>query len=366
MSGKRVPIWLASAGSKWQGAWKKRLGLWVAIVSLFVSVGYSIARIAPFLSDSVLFWLKLFSFVVTAVFGVVGIVSDFKDKNGNLTVLGKLNLAGLVLAAIMGVIVQKIESDNTAKATAEEKKSFEKLLGQNQIVLGQVARNLERVGDTITVSFQVQLLFTGSEFAYVPKSLQQNISRMYRAGRVPDEHTRVLGTLDGKSKSVMFDRKSALIPTDGGSQANLTMAPFVIQFSKTPPQFDARCLPISKPDLTYQWDDRSKGLRSTLPRFLGPGFEDLVLDYEGSEPWITESSEGAVFKLEPGFSSNKLLSGVDFDQAYVEVVSAVLVEFLLERIDIQIGQRHLQVDASKLRPDDKCGHRMYRLPKITD
>jgi hypothetical protein len=138
------------------------------------------------------------------------------------------------------------------------------------------------------------LLFTGSEFAYVPKSLEKNISRMYRAGRVPDEHTRIFRTLDGKTKTVMFDRKSALIPTDGGSQANLTKAPFVIEFSKTPPQFDARCFPISKPDLRYQWDDRSKGLSSTLTDFLGPGFEDLVLD-DGFGLWITESSEDAVF-----------------------------------------------------------------------
>jgi len=64
-----------------------------------------------------LFWLKVASFAITSVFGIIAVLHDFKAKGdnqekgaGHLNFWGKLTLAGLGVAALIGAVSQVAET----------------------------------------------------------------------------------------------------------------------------------------------------------------------------------------------------------------------------------------------------------------
>ena len=133
--------WFRTVRAACKRLWPSGWGLRVSIFSVCFGTIFFVARITPLLSDSILFWLKLFSFVITATLGVVGIVTDFKDEQSKkLTRAGKLNLAGLALAAVIGIMAQRAEYNSANKSSEQAKKSLADLNNQNRIVLARIIR----------------------------------------------------------------------------------------------------------------------------------------------------------------------------------------------------------------------------------
>ena len=62
---------------------------------------------------------KASSIALTGAFGILGLVKDFKDKHGKITVWGRVALAGILLSTGFGIAAQLIESYQ-AKRTAQE------------------------------------------------------------------------------------------------------------------------------------------------------------------------------------------------------------------------------------------------------
>ena len=336
--GQRTSPRLEASREESSTLWRQRWGLWLSIGFACIAVIFFVSQITPLLPDVVLFWLKLVSFVMTAALGVIGVVTDFRDEQKKLTRPGKLNLAGLALAAVVGIMAQKAEYDSAAKSSAEAKKSFEKLVQQNQAVLGQVVRGLEPVGDTITVRYIVKIPLDNSELKSTRKYLNRKIADAVHSGLRGDKHTLFLASLSNPPLVVArFDRKSSLIPPDDAyGRPTLTQAPFVIQFFKSPPKLQSDCKSFPKPDLSYRWDSRSRGLQSRFAEFTESDLEDVELGYDPRNSWVGESAEGSIFRLEN--SSTALLSAVDFDQVYVRLLSNLLVPFEIEQLEIKIGQ----------------------------
>src|SRR5258708_39813537 len=86
-------------------------------------------------------WWKAISIVLTGFFGVLGLLTNFKDKNtGRITKWGKFSLAGILVSICMGVAAQLKE------VTAQQKARDESALKTLQIVTATqtTLHNLER------------------------------------------------------------------------------------------------------------------------------------------------------------------------------------------------------------------------------
>jgi len=72
--------------------------------------------------DFVTAW-KASSIVLTGFFGILGLVKDFKTKDGHVTFWGRVSLAGILASSVLGVAAQLKESSDTErdrKTTADQ------------------------------------------------------------------------------------------------------------------------------------------------------------------------------------------------------------------------------------------------------
>jgi len=113
--------------------------------------------------DFVAGW-KAVSVGLTAVFGLLGLLTEFKHKEtGKITGWGKLALLGILTSGVMGVIAQLKESSDqeiSRKATAQETLS---LVHQT----GQAVRDVQRVLsplDTAYVEFSFEVPCSSSKY----------------------------------------------------------------------------------------------------------------------------------------------------------------------------------------------------------
>jgi hypothetical protein len=110
--------------------------------------------------------LKLGSLAIAGGLGVIGLLNDFKDKNGNLTTWGRIGLLGLVFSCVVGVATEVTDAHNQAadanrqKAIAEEQtqKVREQLRLANETNgrMEQVLRQSEAVQTTATQTLEKQ------------------------------------------------------------------------------------------------------------------------------------------------------------------------------------------------------------------
>jgi hypothetical protein len=77
--------------------------------------------------DFVSIW-KASSIVLAGAFGILGLLTEFKDKDKKITKWGRISLIGILVTTLLGVIAQvKESSDSSDKALALAKKSDETL-----------------------------------------------------------------------------------------------------------------------------------------------------------------------------------------------------------------------------------------------
>jgi hypothetical protein len=397
MSGSRTPVWKAPDETIVY-AWKERWDVMAGALFVCFAVVFFVARITPWLSDTSLFWLKLVSFIITAMLGVVGVVTDFKDANKNLTRPGKLNLAGLALAAVIGIMAQKAEYASNRKASDEARDKLSSLNRQNQAVLSnveslirsnnqlftttnktntltqqtlhQVSRNLESMGETIFVSYKANFLLENSEL----KKAAANLSA--RARKLPyddnnvfrDDDTYVERVSDESGEpayEIRFDMKSMFASDLPPTEVPLSHVPFDIRFHKGPPHLVGTCERFSEKSIAnYEYDE---GLSIQREPWSGLVFHwgPLALVYKTKDNFISQSSEhNVVFRL---LGSSTALSALDFSQAYmiVWVYPESISEFT--NFSVTIGKRTFKVPMKEfpLQHSPGCPGFMYQLPIIS-
>jgi hypothetical protein len=103
-------------------------------------------------SEYFLLVLKVSSLAIAGLLGVIGLLNDFKDKQGKLTRWGKVSLLGLVLSGAVGVGTELIDSERQKeeerKRTLEAREQRDQIFEQLSIAT-ETQGNVERVlGDT--------------------------------------------------------------------------------------------------------------------------------------------------------------------------------------------------------------------------
>jgi hypothetical protein len=371
----------------WKNSWKEHWGLPVSGVSAGMAVVFFVYRITPWFSDTALFWLKLGSFIITAILGAIGVVTDFRDVNKNLTRPGKINLAGLALAAFIGIIAQKAEYDSTTKASAEAKKSLSDLNEENQTVLkkvqtvletsmttnsltrgtlNQVNRNLEMAGDTIVVNYEAEIPLRAWELENSTDPLREQIEELAANGRYSDEHSsiEVRGAKeDQKVYVATFDKESILMPQNLLAKGLLANPVFVIFFHKVQPVVSTNCLKRPSSDALYEWDETLTAARTPKFHVDETQIGTLMLTYSTSLDFVFQSSHfEAVFKVRE--NPGNMLSTLDFSRAYMRIAIPLGSKVRFSRFVVKIGQRPFVVPIKQL-VQDSCDGFTYRLPKIS-
>src|SRR5215471_8682714 len=389
--------------------WKQRRAAWRQVWNLRYKLPFavgvaSIALVAlafvvtPKLPKAYLFWLKLAAFLITAILGVLGIFTDFKDTNKKVTRTGWLNAAGLGLALIVGVMAQYIENDKTVKTEKEqqqrsedEKTALKDLNAKNQMVLEnvasllkknndilnvtqgtlhQVGRNLETIGDTVVVRYRIEFISKDQDFKEAEKTLNEMIMALPKTGPLSsfeDSHTWVTPLFNPKGTfTAYFDKHSSLMPNKLGVDSSLKTVPFTIIFYKSWPKVSpskaAACYDLFHAGVEYNWNE---ALTASLPpdRNLEIRLDPPELKYDTArgDNIIEQFSEsGSVFKRVP--SSGAMLSAQDFGGAYVRMLPFPYANIRFTNVSIQVGQRFFKVPVDKLVPD-VCHGMRYRLPK---
>lgn len=109
------------------------------------------------------FWdlWKSASIALTGLFGVLGLLTNYKDKDtGRLTGWGRLNLAGILLSATMGILSQWAEIQGKARTAAEaavKAQAAADLANKTAAEASTAAQNTEQlIGDVLDVSRRTQ------------------------------------------------------------------------------------------------------------------------------------------------------------------------------------------------------------------
>ena len=359
---------------------------WIIGALMFITIIGLALWLTPKLPDAALFWLKLFSFIATAAFGVIGVTTDFKDDKRKLTLIGKVNLATLVLAALIGVIAQKAENDNSRSASERENKALKGLNDQNQEVLSNVAsvistnsvllknseisnqmtreslhqglRDLELFGDKITVHYVVQLDLHSTKLQGVEEYIGAKLAAVGHEGYFRDEHTLVFAP-SATVLEAQFDDISELMPEEKAARTFLSSPMFSIAVYKQKPKRQkaggsvGQCWNDGKADALFYWDrETTRSFDSPMPIAATRLFESR---FWKPNTGIMEQHGYGMFKV---FVRNpEMLSAVDFEGKYAVLFVADKAVSDITLVSIQIGPRHFELHG--LFEQDECGNRLF-------
>ena len=116
------------------------------------------------------FWdlWKAISIGLTGLFGVLGLLTNYKDKvTGRITGWGKLNLAGIILSAAMGMLSQWVDTQRKTRSAEESAVKAQKaadLANETANRAGAAAGNTERlIGDLLQVSRRTEAIARGTD-----------------------------------------------------------------------------------------------------------------------------------------------------------------------------------------------------------
>src|SRR3954452_7118835 len=69
--------------------------------------------------------LKAVSTVATGLFGVLGVLTNYKDKDGKVTKWGKVAITGICFSATISLVLYGLESVKATKGAVEAKKQYD-------------------------------------------------------------------------------------------------------------------------------------------------------------------------------------------------------------------------------------------------
>jgi len=298
----RVPVWRKSTAEP-KFAQKYWFAVLVGAASIVAGLFYRYASQIP---DKWLFYLKIASFSVTAFLGVIGVITDFKDEHKRLTKAGKLNLFGLIFAAVIGVVTQRAENIRADNS------------GREAEILR--LRSLEPISDTVFVDYESVISLEerlyeekrpkGSFKGPASKLLRKLQERAKQFKNVQsDAHTEISLDRNGNLVRVTFDEESSFAK-------GIVNYPVVVglYFSKHTPQFGSQC--SSKPDLGYSLDGNQ--LRGLSERYRG--LHSLYFEYLVDPPQLSTTLRNVQLRLDQVAQSRELSSVLDLSGAYVQLI----------------------------------------------
>lgn len=251
--------------------------------------------LTKFVAENWQITLKVVAVAISGTLGIVGMLNDFKDKNGRLNRWGKLNLLGLVVASLVGLVIevaenreqrekdreaQALQSEQLAKAietNGEVKRVLEtsqgvqkgvtatleeqsKLLGANQRTFREVERGFTPLGSDVMVEYELELPIDDHRFQMLRTILQQDVDKFLQAPPAPsrisdftqeDGITLHTESFQHKLSSAQFlPEGGAVLGTGGWPSQVMSGPPFRLKVWKKSPTL-SDCKIMANPDVAF-------------------------------------------------------------------------------------------------------------------
>jgi hypothetical protein len=364
-----------------------------------------------------LFWLKVASFAITSVLGIIAVLHDFKEKDGkkeksetHVNFWGKLTLAGLVVATLIGVAAQVEESReqkdkddknvNALNGLTEKNQTLlnnnEALLSNNKALLDNnqtllvkvgstlegVQRNLQKVDDSMQVDYVLRIPLndtfpSGTVIGNYPDRLSAKLKELHEKNQGRESSVFPITAKDTKVRirndngTLIYDAEfgvnSDLMPDDGIKRLMLSKVPFQISFWKDRPLIDHGTFRLRPDKLAAEYQPPLDQL--SLQKILRT-------TYNSAEHSVKQgTNSGVIFRLNrnPGgfvsvldFRGMFMLVETDDDRPGIFPPDRGLFPVRFCFLSIQLGTtvsiRIPLQDATA----DKAGSILYQLPKSFD
>ncbi len=221
--------------------------------------------------DALLAVLKFVGAATAGVLGVAGLIFDFKNSDGRLNRTGYYVLAGIILAALVGMGTSLVEAHKAGSEAKQQMARTEQLLHEidravQPITMLKTYHRLEIVPkDPVVTSYIDQIRTT----------VENEIDDLRKEGPAPLKdglHTSATD-IHGDPLSVTIDEKSALWPHDnaayiGDAAREFAFGIFIMRTPVRPPisivggaaDFSASALPLQH-NASLEWEALSLCIR---------------------------------------------------------------------------------------------------------
>ncbi|MBX3568803.1 MAG: hypothetical protein KF914_12150 [Rhizobiaceae bacterium] len=281
--------------------------------------------------DVALSALKFVSIGSTLGFGVLALLTKYKDEDGKTTKWGKIALIGVFATGLISAATQSIEiaRSNQARIASEEKTQRD--IEANSRLLDQINRSLNPLVD-VTASFWIRVPSDEPRLKAFFDRFRAEVKPIIAAMEAGPRGSMPYGIVgssrnsDGKVLGVDVGRKSPLFPDqDKEDFAYAIFAGISVDL--------------------YFYRDRVK--IENVPSFSGKDYADdlvepdLTMSFYGSDPSEGESVTVQYDVEEDSFTAH--IYGVESDEKYWES-SGKFVSFIdLEGAQMLVGLNHLMV-----------------------
>lgn len=158
------------------------------------------------MSKYFLLGLKIFAALAVAITGILGIIGESSDKNGNLTQYGRINLFILLGALIIAVITSIVEHYNEEQKEREEKRLLADNVNRQNKILSDIKRSFYAI-TSIDIEITCQMLATSKFLGQYKLKLDEyincySIDKNQANENRKDNHTQILLELDDKLNSL--------------------------------------------------------------------------------------------------------------------------------------------------------------------
>jgi hypothetical protein len=123
--------------------------------------------------------LKAVSMVATGLFGVLGVLTNYKDKEGKVTKWGKVAITGILFSATISLVLYGLESVKATKGAVEAKKQYDETKKKLDTALEDSSRlmSLQRISLDKSQALEERLKATAYDLGTVNTVSHQISSR---------------------------------------------------------------------------------------------------------------------------------------------------------------------------------------------
>lgn len=364
--------------------------------------------------------LKLATLGISGTLGMIAMLNDFKDKNGQLTRWGKVNLSGLLVAFLVGVVLEVADTQEqnrkarAAEAAANEQvrqstltnknliavlqtslqvqagvgntlKQQSKILGANQRTFREVERGFTPLGSQVVVTYQLALPDNDQRFTALQSLLNTEIDKftaqMAAANSFPYRQAVFPSSLDGlriqanilqkkvTGAELSFDAP-VLQGLGGWPSQVMTGPPFHVKVWKRRP-IVSRCTVTVDPDVEFALDPMPTRAVDAQPRKQddlegSTAIRDVSNRYDVATRTLTQT--GSVRLAQRLGDDGVIQSPLDLEGALVDVMMALALSrgrmpdepgasFKFRELTIYAGHYTIRLDPEH--PAERCGSDIY-------
>ncbi len=176
--------------------------------------------------------LKAVSMVATGAFGVIGILTDYKEDNGQVTKWGKIAIVGILLSATLSLVLYGFESEKTTHDAVEAKHQYEETKNKLDAALADSSRlmSLQRTSLSKSQALEDRLKLTTQSLEKINSASRQMLqeqSTLLANQRLAETHIQLgqlRSTLPLEPLIIYFEKET--------SMEDREVAPFIKELKK--------------------------------------------------------------------------------------------------------------------------------------